>query len=118
MIFESRFESGNLLYAFRTEDENSYQLYLQNDTNTTGYIQWFFFRVPNTKKGRKVNFNIINMLRKTCLYNHGLKIMTYSAMKANKENLGWYRDCFNIIYYEINLYVYNKNNNDKKSNNI
>ena len=35
LIFESRFESGNLLAAFRTEDENSYQLYLQNDTNTT-----------------------------------------------------------------------------------
>ena len=66
LIFESRFESGNLLCAFRTEDENSYQLYLQNDTNTTGYIQWFFFRVSNTKKGRKVNFNIINMLRKKC----------------------------------------------------
>ena len=45
LIFESRFESGNLLCAFLTEDENSYQLYLQNDTNTTGYIQWFFFRV-------------------------------------------------------------------------
>ena len=43
LIFESRFESGNLLCAFRTEDEDSYQLYLQNDTNTTGYIQWFFF---------------------------------------------------------------------------
>ena len=115
LIFESRFESGNLLCAFRTEDENSYQLYLQNDTNTTGYIQWFFFRVSNTKKGRKVNFNIINMLRKTCLYNHGLKIMTYSTMEANKENLGWHRDCFNIIYYANNLYVYN-NNNDKKRN--
>jgi len=116
LIFESRFESGNLLCAFRTEDENSYQLYLQNDTNTTGYIQWFFFRVSNTKKGRKVNFNIINMLRKTCLYNHGLKIMTYSTMEANKENLGWHRDCFNIIYYANNLYVYNNNNNDKKRN--
>ena len=88
LIFESRFESGNLLCAFRTEDENSYQLYLQNDTNTTGYIQWFFFRVSNTKKGRKVNFNIINMLRKKCIYSHGLKIMTYSTMASMKENLG------------------------------
>ena len=116
LIFESRFESGNLLCAFRTEDENSYQLYLQNDTNTTGYIQWFFFRVSNTKRGRKVNFNIINMLRKTCIYNHGLKIMTYSTMAAAKENLGWHRSCFNTIYYANNLYVYNNNNNDKKRN--
>ena len=116
LIFESRFESGNLLCAFRTEDENSYQLYLQNDTNTTGYIQWFFFRVSNTKKGRKVNFNIINMLRKTCIYNHGLKIMTYSTMAAQKENLGWHRDCYNTIYYANNLFVYNNNNASKKRN--
>ena len=114
LIFESRFESGNLLAAFRTEDEDSYQLYLQNDTNTTGYIQWFFFRVSNTKKGRKVNFNIINMLRKTCIYNHGLKIMTYSTTAAAKENLGWHRDCFNSIYYANNLFVYNNNNISKK----
>ena len=116
LIFESRFESGNLLCAFRTEDENSYQLYLQNDTNTTGYIQWFFFRVSNTKKGRKVNFNIINMLRKTCIYNHGLKIMTYSMAAAAKENLGWHRSCYNSIYYANNLYVYNNNNVSKKRN--
>ena len=115
LIFESRFESGNLLCAFRTEDENSYQLYLQNDTNTTGYIQWFFFRVSNTQKGRKVNFNIINMLRKTCIYNHGLKIMTYSMMEAAKENIGWHRDCFNSIYYSNNLYVYNTNNDRKRN---
>ena len=116
LIFESRFESGNLLCAFKTEDENSYQLYLQNDTNTTGYIQWFFFRVSNTKKGRKVNFNIINMLRKTCVYNHGLKIMTYSTIAAAKENLGWHRDCYNSIYYANNLFVYNNNNSSKKRN--
>ena len=116
LIFESRFESGNLLCAFRTSDENCYQLYLQNDTNTTGYIQWFFFRVSNTKKGRKVNFNIINMLRKTCVYNQGLKIMTYSTMAAAKENLGWHRDCYNSIYYPNNLFVYNNNNVSKKRN--
>ena len=116
LIFESRFESGNLLCAFKTEDENSYQLYLQNDTNTTGYIQWFFFRVSNTRKGRKVNFNIINMLRKTSLYNHGLKIMTYSTIEAQKENIGWHRDCSNIIYYANNLFVYNNNKPNKKRN--
>ncbi len=116
LIFESRFESGNLLCAFRTEDENSYQLYLQNDTNTTGYIQWFFFRVSNTKKGRKVNFNIINMLRNKCLYSHGLKVMTYSTMAAIKENLGWHRDSYNSMYYANNLYVYNNNNDNKRRN--
>ena len=115
LIFESRFESGNLLCAFRTEEENKYQLFLQNDTNTTGYIQWFFFRVSNTQKGRKVNFNIINMLRPICLYKKGLKIMTYSKLQAQNENIGWHRDCENIMYYTNNLFTYNENSKKKRS---
>ena len=115
LIFESRFESGNLLCAFRTEEEDKYQLFLQNDTNTTGYIQWFFFRVSNTQKGRKVNFNIINMLRPICLYKKGLKIMTYSKLQAQHENIGWHRDCENIMYYTNNLYTYNENSKKKRS---
>ena len=115
LIFESRFESGNLLCAFRTEEENKYQLFLQNDTNTTGYIQWFFFRVSNTQKGRKVNFNIINMLRPICLYKKGLKIMTYSKLQAKNENIGWHRDCQNIMYYTNNLFTYNENSKKKRS---
>ena len=115
LIFESRFESGNLLCAFKTEEENNYQLYLQNDTNTTGYIQWFFFRVSNTKKKNKVNFTIINMLRSRCVYKKGLKIMTYSKIQAQKENIGWHRDCDKIMYYTNNLYIYNENSKKKRS---
>ena len=115
LIFESRFESGNLLCAFRTEEQNKYQLFLQNDSNTTGYIQWFFFRVSNTRKGQKVNFNIINMLRPICLYRKGLKIMTYSKLQAKNENIGWHRDCENIMYYTNNLFTYNENSKKKRS---
>ena len=115
LIFESRFESGNLLCAFKTEEEDSYQLYLQNDTNTTGYIQWFFFRVSNTRKGKKVNFNIINMLRKKCIYKRGLKIMVYSKLEANNENIGWHRDGNTVIYYTNNLYVMNERSGKKRS---
>ena len=115
LIFESRFESGNLLAAFKTEEENNYQLYLQNDTNTTGYIQWFFFRVSNTKKGNKSTFTIINMLRPSCVYKKGLKIMTYSKLQAKNENIGWHRDCNNVMYYTNNLYTYNENSKKKRS---
>ena len=114
LIFESRFESGNLLCAFKTE-KNSYQLYLQNDTNTTGYIQWFFFRVSNTKKGNKTNFTIINMLRSSCIYKKGLKIMIYSKKQAQTENIGWHRDCENIMYYTNNLFTYNEKSKIKRS---
>jgi hypothetical protein len=114
LLFESRFESGNLLCAFKIEEDN-YQLYLQNDTNTTGYIQWFFFRVANTRKGKKINFTIINMLRSSCVYKKGLKIMVYSKLQAQNENIGWHRDCENIMYYTNNLFTYNGNSKKKRS---
>ena len=36
LVFESRFESGNLLAAIKTS-ENEYDLILQNDINTNGH---------------------------------------------------------------------------------
>ena len=59
LLFESRFESGNLLAASKIS-ENEYQLLLSCDTNTIGYSQWFFFRVSNIKKNGSVKFNILN----------------------------------------------------------
>jgi len=50
LIFESRFESGNLLAAIKISD-NEYDLVLQNDINTNGHTQWYFFRIGNTRKG-------------------------------------------------------------------
>lgn len=43
LVFESRFESGNLAMAFKLND-NEYNLVLQNDINTKGHTQcklWF-----------------------------------------------------------------------------
>ncbi len=58
---ESRFESGNHLTATKMSDTD-YHLIIQNDTNTIGYNQWFFFRVKNMRKGVTVRFNILNMV--------------------------------------------------------
>lgn len=44
LIFESRFECGNLEYAIKVND-NEYLLVLQNDTNTNGHTQCFVNRV-------------------------------------------------------------------------
>ena len=97
IIFESKFESGNLQLAYLTEqskdEENieqidKYQLFLHNDTNTTGYTQWFFFRVKNMKKGKTINFSIMNLLRKTTKYSYGIKIWVYSKKKKpNRKNI-------------------------------
>ena len=53
LIFESRFESGNLLCAFRTEDENSYQLYLKMIQIQLDIFNGFFLEFQILKKEEK-----------------------------------------------------------------
>ena len=77
LIFESRFESGNLLAAIKVS-ENEYDLVLQNDINTNGNTQWYFFRCSNTFKGQKVKFNFLNLAKPDSLYNYGMKILKFS----------------------------------------
>jgi hypothetical protein len=50
LVFESRFESGNLQLVHK-KSEAEYDLVLQNDINSKGHTQWFYFRVKNVKKG-------------------------------------------------------------------
>lgn len=77
LMFESRFESGNLYSVMKVTD-NEYHLCLQNDVNTVGHTQWFFFRVQNTKKDLEVQFNILNLAKPDSLFNHGMKPLIYS----------------------------------------
>ena len=80
LIFESRFESGNLAAATKVSD-NDYHLLLQNDVNTGGHTQWFFFRVQNVIKG-ETRFNMLNLCKPDSLYNEGMKILVYSERHA------------------------------------
>lgn len=50
LIFESRFESGNLAKAVKITP-TYYELYLRPDMYTNRHTQWYYFRVKNTKKG-------------------------------------------------------------------
>jgi hypothetical protein len=46
--FESRFESGNLAKVVKISD-SYYELYLRADMYTNRHMQWYYFRVENTK---------------------------------------------------------------------
>lgn len=50
LVFESRFESGNLAKAIKITSVY-YELYLRPDLYTNKHTQWFYFRVTNVKKG-------------------------------------------------------------------
>jgi len=98
LVFESRFESGNLYSVMKVTD-NEYHLCLQNDVNTVGHTQWFFFRVTNTTKDLEVKLNMLNLSKPDSLFNHGMKPLVYSEKKVEKEGVGWFRDGYNIGYY-------------------
>lgn len=82
LLFESRFESGNLYLAQKVSD-HEYNLLMQNDINTNGHTQWFFFQVKNTRKNHKVRFNIMNFTKPDSLFNFGMKVSVYSETMAN-----------------------------------
>eukprot|EP00792_Barthelona_sp_PAP020_P003925 TRINITY_DN1760_c0_g1_i1.p1 TRINITY_DN1760_c0_g1~~TRINITY_DN1760_c0_g1_i1.p1 ORF type:complete len:995 (+),score=192.08 TRINITY_DN1760_c0_g1_i1:71-3055(+) len=97
LIFESRFESGNLRRAIQvTMDE--YDLILSPDTNTNGHTQWFYFSVSNLRKDRTYKFNIINLTKADSLYNKGMQPVVYSEYLAKKK-VGWQRAGTDVCYF-------------------
>lgn len=75
LIFDSNFECGNLAAASLAFPKRSivgevplYELVLEEDTNSAGNTQWFFFSVRNGKKGQTVNFSLINMGKSASLF--------------------------------------------------
>jgi len=103
LTFESRFETGNLLSAMKVSD-HEYDLILQNDINTNGHTQWYFFRVGNTRKGHSVKFNILNLAKPDSLYNYGMKVLSFSTnARRSDEELGWHRIGDDIRYYQNNF---------------
>jgi len=99
LIFESRFESGNLRRAVQIDD-NEYDLFLRNDYNSQGYTQWYYFSISNVKADVKYTFNLKNFFKPDSLYNQGMKPLIYSTKKAEKDGVGWYRGGEDICYYQ------------------
>ena len=81
LLFESKFESGNLYLAQKVSD-NEYNLLMQNDINTSGHTQWFYYQVKNTRKNHTVTFKIMNFTKPDSLFNYGMKVSVYSEKKA------------------------------------
>lgn len=76
---------------------------LQNDINSKGNTQWFYFQIKNTTSGLDVAFNIVNFTKKDSLYNFGMKILIFSEKENQKSDLGWFRGGTNISYYANNI---------------
>ncbi len=62
LVFESRFESGNLAKAVKITPVY-YELYLRYDMYTNRHSQWFYFRVTNTRKGAPYRWVVRKLIR-------------------------------------------------------
>ena len=81
LIFESRFESGNLAKATRITD-NYYELRLRPDLFTSRHCQWFYFRVQNMKADTEYRFSFVNFLKPDSQYCVGMKPVLYSEKEV------------------------------------
>ncbi|XP_048217525.1 cytosolic carboxypeptidase 2 isoform X2 [Perognathus longimembris pacificus] len=102
LLFESRFESGNLQKAVRV-GTYEYELTLRTDLYTNKHTQWFYFRVQNTRKDVTYRFTIVNLLKPKSLYAMGMKPLMYSQSDANTYSIGWKREGSEIKYYKSNV---------------
>lgn len=99
LVFDSRFESGNLHKAIKVS-ENEYNLLLNYDTETLGHTQWYYFSVRNYKKNHAVRFNIINLMKFESLYSEGMKPAVLSMEKKRRTGIEWHQDGYNLGYYQ------------------
>ncbi|XP_073506314.1 cytosolic carboxypeptidase 3 isoform X2 [Phyllobates terribilis] len=99
LVFESRFESGNLQKVVQVGDYD-YQLTLRSDLYTDRHTQWYYFQVKNTRVGVPYRFTIVNLMKPTSLYSHGMRPLMYSEMDANAHHIGWKRIGDEIKYYK------------------
>ena len=77
-----------------------YNLILQNDINSKGHTQWFYFQVQNTRRGMRVKFNLLNFIKPRSLYNEGMKVLIHSQKNFESKGQGWYRGGEDISYYQ------------------
>ncbi|KAI8469674.1 MAG: hypothetical protein J3K34DRAFT_368919 [Monoraphidium minutum] len=100
LVFESRFECGNLRRVVRPYE---YDLVLQPDINTRGHTQWFYFAVSNTRAGRSYRFNLVNLLKDDSLYGAGMLPLVHSEARLTEEGVGWVRGGSGVCYYRNGL---------------
>ncbi|CAF0774359.1 unnamed protein product [Rotaria sordida] len=106
LIFESRFEGGNLRQVKRV-GQFEYELVLRPDLYTTRHTQWYYFRVQNMIANITYRFRIINLVKKSSLYNEGMQILLFSDVAGKKELRGWHRVGHHINYSEYKQRTYN-----------
>jgi hypothetical protein len=64
---------------------------MQNDMNSTGNNQWFYFAVENLTPNVEYTFNVVNFTKNDSLFNYGMSPAMFSTFLQEKKGTGWFR---------------------------
>lgn len=96
LIFDARFEAGNLFSAARVLGTQQYELMMSPDFGTCEHMNWFYFAIGNVKKHTKYIFKILNFVKPASMFLEGAGILVYTPSQHKK---GWRRMGEEICYY-------------------
>jgi hypothetical protein len=88
VIFDASFECANLDQA-RQRSGRVYDLFMRNDTNGQGEMQWFYFRMRNNYEG-ECTINIVNFTKTKSLFQTGMRPSFWSMKLNQEEGTAWY----------------------------
>lgn len=80
--------------------EWEYDLLLQNDLNTKGNTQWFYFRINNPPRNRPIKLNIVNLRKNDSLFNYGMLPCVFSLQEHRRSKKGWTRHARHVKYFK------------------
>ena len=75
---------------------------LDQDVNTHGYTNWFFFRAKSASAGRR-RFLILNMGKKSQFYKQNMKISIFSMKKWQEQEIQWFKGGENISFFQTDF---------------
>lgn len=76
---------------------------MQNDVNSYGNNQWFYFSVEGMVAGAEYTFNVVNFTKNDSLFNYGMGPAIFSTMEQRKNGREWYRGGQDVTYKKGSL---------------
>lgn len=103
LAFDCDFECGNIDQV-RQRSENTFDIWIRNDTNGSNNLQWFYFRMlaPESFLG-KIKVNVVNFTKGNSLFYFGMKPSFWSNKEWQASGRGWFQAGENVEY-EISPY--------------
>lgn len=99
--FNSRFESGNLLYAYKL-NQDAYHCIIDPDNSSSDQCQWFYFQMSNIQiipnSIRKITLYISGFNKESSIISNGWKVFMYSEKMSRIKNVSWFRAGQNYSY--------------------